>query len=117
MQEARDASSAVSAQYFSYGETIGGNSYYFAKDALGSIREMVDASGNVVSEYAYTPYGQVVKLLEAVPADFQFNGYYFNSRNGLNLTLNRAYSPSLGRFISRDPIGEAGGTNIYAYVW
>ena len=31
------------------------------------------------------------------------------------MTRTRAYSPSLGRWLSRDPIGEAGGTNLYAY--
>lgn len=31
-------------------------------------------------------------------------------------TLHRWYDPAAGRFISRDPIGFAGGPNIYAYV-
>jgi len=45
-----------------------------------------------------------------------YAGYYLHSRSGLNLTRTRAYSASLGRFISRDPIGEAGGVDLYAYV-
>ena len=32
------------------------------------------------------------------------------------LTYYRAYSPNTGRWISRDPIFEAGGVNLYAYV-
>ena len=28
----------------------------------------------------------------------------------------RYYSPSLGRFLNRDPLGEAGGTNLYGFV-
>ena len=29
---------------------------------------------------------------------------------------NRHYSPALGRWITRDPIGYAGGINLYEYV-
>jgi uncharacterized protein RhaS with RHS repeats len=32
------------------------------------------------------------------------------------LTLYRAYDPSVGRWVSRDPMGEDGGINLYAYV-
>jgi len=39
-----------------------------------------------------------------------------HSRSGLNWTRTRAYSASLGRFITRDPIGEEGGVNLYDYV-
>ena len=35
---------------------------------------------------------------------------------GLIMYRHRHYSPDLGRFISRDPIAEQGGTNLYAYV-
>jgi len=48
--------------------------------------------------------------------DFGFTGHYFHSPSGLNLTLYRAYSPTLGRWLSRDPIGEEGGLNLYGYV-
>jgi RHS repeat-associated protein len=36
--------------------------------------------------------------------------------SGLYLTHYRAYSPIHGRWLSRDPIHEAGGINLYAYV-
>jgi len=36
--------------------------------------------------------------------------------SGLNLTVNRVYNASLGRWINRDPIDEVGGINLYAYV-
>jgi RHS repeat-associated protein len=87
------------------------------KDDQGSIREMVDASGNLVAEYAYDPYGRQTRIGGAGPdSDFGYAGYYVHSRSGLNLTATRAYSPSLGRFINRDPSGEEGGINLYAYV-
>ena len=52
----------------------------------------------------------------SVTSDFQYAGYYYHAASGLNITLNRAYSPFLGRWLTRDPIGESGGINLYGYV-
>src|SRR5688572_16266204 len=52
----------------------------------------------------------------AITQPSQYAGYYVHSRSGLNLTRTRDYSANLGRFISRDPIEEEGGLNLYAYV-
>ena len=103
--EARNASSAITAQYFGYGETISGTSYYWNKDHLGSIREMY-ASG-LQAQYSYDPFGCVSKIAETVPPDFGFAGYYLHSRSGLSLTLTRAYSPHLGIFVNSDFAGNA----------
>src|SRR5947209_7907497 len=43
------------------------------------------------------------------------SGAYFDTSSGLIKLGLRYYSPSLGRFISRDPIGFAGGLNLYGY--
>jgi RHS repeat-associated protein len=48
--------------------------------------------------------------------DFGFAGMCFHERSGLNLKWFRDYNPQLGRWLSRDPIGEAGGLNLYGYV-
>lgn len=82
----------------------------------GSIREMTDDSGNIVAQYAYDPYGSTSKVQGTTDSDFGYAGYYVHKPSGLSLTQHRAYSPVLGRFINRDPIGEIGGTNLYAYV-
>jgi RHS repeat-associated protein len=49
-------------------------------------------------------------------SDFGFTGDYYHAATGLSLTLYRAYDPNLGRWLSRDPLGEAGGLNLYGYV-
>ena len=41
---------------------------------------------------------------------------FHHARSGLYLTHYRAYDPHLGRWLSRDPLGLAGGMNLYAYV-
>jgi RHS repeat-associated protein len=74
------------------------------QDHQGSIREMVDSSGNIQAQYAYDPYGNETKLQGSLDSDFRYAGYYYHAPSGLSLTQNRAYSPVLGRFINRDPI-------------
>ena len=54
MCEARDASSTITAQYYSLGETISGTNYYYTKDHLGSIREMTNSSGTIVWQQTLT---------------------------------------------------------------
>ena len=116
MNEARNSSGTVIAQYFNYGESIGGTSYYWTKDYLGSIREMANSTGAIIDQHTYDPYGRTSQLQGSVPSDFQYAGYYLHAPSGLDLTLNRFYNSVLGRWLNRDPIGESGGVNLYDYV-
>jgi RHS repeat-associated protein len=115
--EERDASNAVSKRFYAgLGEQIGGANYYCFTDHLGSVREMTDTSGAVRARYDYTPYGSVTKVSGDVDADFGFTGFYRHAASGLSLTLYRAYDAEVGRWLSRDPIMEEGGINLYGYV-
>jgi RHS repeat-associated protein len=40
----------------------------------------------------------------------------YHAPSGLYLTKYRAYEPQSGRWLSRDPIEEEGGINLYTYV-
>lgn len=121
--EERDAAGAVTKRYFPQGVKIesgpAAGIYFYTRDHLGSIRELVDSSGNVRARYAYDPYGRRIKLAGDMEADFGFAGMFWSSEARLSLTLYRAYDPGLGRWLSRDPLSEAEimeGPNLYAYV-
>lgn len=119
--EERDGSGAtVTKRFFAEGEQrIGGRdagNYYYSRDHLGSIREVTNAAGALQARYDYDAYGNSVVVDGKMNVDFGYTGHYFHAPSGLNLTLYRVYNPALGRWLSRDPIGEAGGLNLYRYV-
>ena len=123
-REQRNASHQVTRRYFRNGVqevTNSGNTqytqnYYFVRDHLGSIRDMVDSSGSTQARYSYDPWGRRTRTTGSKDADFGFTGHYYHARSGLHLAFYRAYSADMGRWISRDPIAERGGLNIYDYV-
>ena len=116
LAEERSSLNAVTKRFFGGGEQIAGVNYYFARDHLGSVREMTDANGTVVARYDYDPYGRRTKLSGGLDADFGYTGHYVHAPSGLYLTLFRAYDADSGRWPNRDPIGERGGLNLYGYV-
>jgi RHS repeat-associated protein len=117
LAEEREPTASGIKRFFAEGEQINGQNYYYTRDHLGSIREMTDSNGTVHARYEYDPFGLRTRGVNDVEADFGFTGYWHHSVSGLELALYRAYSPTLGRWLSRDPIGEEGGLNLYAYVF
>lgn len=111
----RDSQNTVTRQYFSEGE-YREKGYYYTRDHLGSIRELTNSNGTLVARYDYDPYGNRTKLSGTADVDFGYTGHYHHAPSGLILTLYRAYNPVHGRWISKDPIGENGGINLYGYV-
>ena len=114
--ESRDASSLIISAYYLRGFMTSGAKYFYGIDSDQSIKQITNASGSLQSQYSYDPYGRLVKLAEAIPSDFGFTGSYYHPRSQLNLMVFRNYSSTLGKWLSRDPIGEMGGTNLSSYV-
>jgi RHS repeat-associated protein len=93
--------------------------YFPCFDANGNITEYVDETGtNVVAHYEYDPFGNIIRQTGPAADDnpFRFSTHYHDDETGLINFGYRYYSPELGRFISRDPIEEEGGLNLFAYV-
>jgi RHS repeat-associated protein len=86
------------------------------QDTLGSTIALVDANGNLVTQYAYDPFGNTTVAGTANPNEFQYTGRE-NEGNGLYYYRSRYYSPVLHRFVSEDPLKLDGGDpNFYAFV-
>ena len=98
--------------------TDGNGSAYYHADAGGNVTLLTDTSGNVVARYLYDPFGRIIgKWGQLADANvMQFSSMPVHRQSGLSLYPFRAYDPNLQRWLNRDPIGELGGLNLYAYV-
>ena len=91
---------------------------YYHADGNGNITAMMNRHGQLVAEYHYDPYGNL--LAHAGPlADinrYRFSSKQYQPESGIYYYGFRFYDPSLQRWINQDPIGEAGGINLYGFV-
>ena len=81
--------------------------------------DRLDSSGNILATYAFDSYGLRTGTDNSSDPYSYFEGefgYYEDSESGLELLTHRYYDPGAGRFLNRDPIGTAGGINIYRYA-
>ncbi len=87
-------------------------------DANGNVTGWVDTNGTVAATYEYGPFGEVLSATGPAATDnpFRFSTRYTDPETGLILYPRRPYSPTLGRWLSRDPIEEQGGLNLYGFV-
>jgi RHS repeat-associated protein len=113
----------VERRYYGQGfEQVGGadaGRYFYVRDHLGSIRALVDDSGTLRGQWAYSLWGSRGTnevTANPVESDFGYTGHLEHGRSGLVFALYRAYDPSIARWLSPDPIGEEGGINLYGYV-
>jgi len=84
-------------------------------DGNGNVLIWVDmASGSVAGRRDYGAFGEPVQT-EGVARElpFGFSTKYLDGESGLCYYGFRCYSPSMGRWLSRDPIGEQGGLSLY----
>ncbi len=97
---------------------IGANSFAHANDNNGNITKYIDESGNVIAAYEYDDFGRLISSSGPM-ADFfrhRFSTKYFDAETGLYYYGYRFYSPSLMRWLNRDPIEEDGGLNLYSVM-
>jgi RHS repeat-associated protein len=88
--------------------------YYF-QDAIGSTRSLWDEDGDRLGKYDYTPFGgNYSSAGQGITR--KYTGHDWDSTARLYHTAYRNYSPDMGRWISRDPLGMVDGPNVYAYV-
>jgi RHS repeat-associated protein len=95
--------------------TEGGKTQIYLTDVLGTVVGLANTDGTIATTYAYDPGGAPTASGTASSNRYTFTGRE-DDGTGLLYYRNRYYDPQTGRFISQDPIGQAGGTNLYQYA-
>lgn len=95
----------------------GGATYRIVSDHLGSVRMVVNnTTGEVVQKINYDEFGTVTEDSNPGFQPFGYAGGLYDSETALVRFGARDYDSFSGRWMSKDPIGFAGGdANIYRY--
>ena len=117
------------------GISYGGTWYVFRKNIQGDITGIYNEACNLIAQYSYTPYGEIIAITDAKGNDisskashianlnpFRYRGYYYDTETGFYYTAARYYDSVVGRFISSDLPDVLTATpmaltdkNLYAY--
>lgn len=116
----RNGSDTAEKRFYSEGEYVhtGTKKYLTLTDHLGSVRDVVDITSTptLVGSFDYRPYGEVARSWGTVTTGYTYAGLFAQSNTGLLVSTTRAYNAANGKWLSADPIREAGGTNLTGYV-
>jgi RHS repeat-associated protein len=95
------------------------NRYFYLHDRLGSVRQIIDTSGNIVRLYTYEPFGQTLEDEGTLTNPFMFTGQFYDSEIDEYYLRARQYDPHIYRFTSRDPVlGEfKEPLTLHAYLY
>ncbi len=87
---------------------------YYITDEQGSIRYILDQSGEVLNFYQYSAFGETIISEETTPNRLRYNAQTEDELTGLYYLRARYYAPNIGRFTQEDVIYND-GLNLYAY--
>jgi len=95
------------------------NSHAACYDGNGNVTALVNFSdASVTARYEYGPFGEPLRQtgVMAEANAFRFSTKFTDDETGMLYYGYRSYNPALGRWLSRDPLGERGGGNLHVFV-
>ncbi|MGL6019745.1 MAG: RHS repeat-associated core domain-containing protein [Gibbsiella quercinecans] len=99
--------------------------YWLHTDLNSAPLEVTDAGGSLCWSGNYDTFGKLKGQTVAsigqrsgpvYEQPLRYAGQYQDNESGLHYNLFRYYEPAVGRFTTQDPIGLAGGLNLYQYA-
>jgi RHS repeat-associated protein len=111
---------------FSYQTDLGTvTDYFYIKNLQGDVTHVVDINNNIIVEYFYDAYGNVLDISGSHKTtlgeynSMRYRSYYYDIESSLYYLQSRYYNPEIGRFISSDgllgQLGNVQSHNMYAY--
>jgi RHS repeat-associated protein len=77
---------------------------------------LLDSNQQPAVSYRYDAFGVLKSKTGGLDQPFQFSTKRYDESTGLSYYGYRFYNPAIGRWLTRDPLGEAGGVNLYGFV-
>jgi RHS repeat-associated protein len=123
----RDGSNSVQKSY-TWGLNLGGGiggllavtdagqHYQYLYDGKGNVSAVLDASAQPVASYRYDAFGKLLSKSGSFEQPFMFSTKRYFQGVGLSYYGYRFYQPVMGRWLTRDPLQEDGGINLYGFV-
>ena len=116
-----DLAGTLTSEYMFMGATrlarrdvANGNTYYFLGDRLGNARIVANATGGIVEESDFLPYGTERTITDSLDNNYKFTAHERDAESGLDHTLHRQHSSTLGKWLSPDSVrGKVG----YPQTW
>ena len=99
-----------------FDERSQGEIFWLHGDHLGTPARVSDQRGRQRWRGRFSPFGARESTAGDVTMNLAFPGQYVDAESGLIDNHYRDYDPTSGRYLSADPIGPGGGTNLYAYA-
>ena len=92
------------------------NYYFYHNDNLGTSQKLTTSNGQVVWLARYTSFGVSQLVKQKIKNPLRFPGQYYDRETRLHYNFHRYYDPRIGKYLNADPIGLAGGMNVYIYT-
>jgi RHS repeat-associated protein len=102
-----------------------GEVFTYVNDPLGMPKELIDPAGMVAWSAAHSAWGRVVETYadprsegqrgRKVSSPFRMLGQVADEETGLCWTRFRCFDPEVGRWVSPDPLGFAGGNDLFGF--
>jgi RHS repeat-associated protein len=95
---------------------------FYQCDHLGTPQELTDCEGKVAWSAQYRAWGQAKEAISeagrraGIQNPIRFQGQYLDDETGLHYNRHRYYDPDTTRYLTQDPVGLIGGTNLYRYA-
>jgi RHS repeat-associated protein len=93
--------------------------YFYVYGGNYNVVALVSAAdGRVMAQYDYDVFGNVLRAIGPLAKinPFLFSTKFYDWETGLYYYGYRYYDPGSGRWLSRDPLEEKGGNNLYNFV-
>ena len=114
-----DGNKQVTAKYYRgsglISQEVSNTESYYQFNMHGDVIGLTGANGELIEDYDYDAFGNQINQSTEKSTPFRYAGEYYDEETDLIYLRNRYYSPTVGQFITEDPIHDGG--NWYAYCY